>query len=167
MAAPTPKWKGYANEDSLRVYPHSYGPFVVEKLQGFSGLTDPAEIDRYWRELVDSRTAMAELEKAGVSAKELRERMADTEKLRSSGIDVDKALRDADIVGAINRAMKKPDQPPPSTLAILEAIEKATSSGPGPIGHQWPPIITLSEANGNFFRSGSATGAARTAWRGR
>jgi hypothetical protein len=80
---------------------------VVEKLQGLSGLTDPGEIDRYWRELVDSRTAMAELEKAGVSTKELRERIADTEKLRSSGIDVDKALRDADIVGAINRAMSK------------------------------------------------------------
>jgi flagellar motor protein MotB len=137
---------------------------LVEKLQNLSGLADPKEIDRYWRELVDSRTAMAELEKAGVSTNELRERVADTEKLRSKGIDVDKALRDADIVSAINRAMAtKPGQPPPSTLAILDAIVKGTSTtdkgastGPGPTGHQWPPIITLSEANGNFFKSGSA-----------
>jgi outer membrane protein OmpA-like peptidoglycan-associated protein len=95
------------------------------------------------------------LEKSGVSIKELRERTADIEKLRSSGIDVDKALRDADVVDAINRAMTKPGQPAASTLTILDAIEKGMS-GPGSSGHQWPPIITLSEANGNFFKSGSA-----------
>jgi outer membrane protein OmpA-like peptidoglycan-associated protein len=99
---------------------------------------------------------MAELDKNGISIKELRDQIADIEKLRSNGIDIDKALRDADVVGAINRAMTKRGQPPASTLAILEAIEKGTSSGPGPVGHQWPPIITLSEANGNFFKSGSA-----------
>lgn len=129
---------------------------VVEKLQKLPGLSDPAEIDKYWLELVDSHTAMAALTKAGVSPKEVRERIADLDKLRSSGIDVDKALRDADVVGAINRAMAKPGQPPPSTLDILNAIEKNTSSGLGAKGHQWPPIITLSEANGNFFKSGSA-----------
>jgi hypothetical protein len=85
---------------------------LVEKLQSLSGSADPKEIDKYWRELVDSRTAMAELDKNGVSIKELRDRIADIEKLRSNGIDVDKALRDADVVGAINRAMTKPGQPP-------------------------------------------------------
>jgi flagellar motor protein MotB len=129
---------------------------LVEKLQSLSGLTDPKEIDQYWRELVDSRTAMAELDKNGVSIRELHDRIADIEKLRSNGIDVDKALRDADVISAINRAMTKTGEPPASTLAILDAIEKGTSSGPGPSGHQWPPIITLSEANGNFFKSGSA-----------
>jgi flagellar motor protein MotB len=128
---------------------------VADKLQSLSGLTDPKEIDQYWRELVDSRTAMAELEKTGVSAKELRDRIADIEKLRLNAIDVDKALRDADVVGAINRAMTKPGQPPASTLAILNAIERGMI-GSGPSGHQWPPIITLSEAGGYSFRSGSA-----------
>jgi flagellar motor protein MotB len=129
---------------------------LVEKLQSLSGSSDPKEIDRYWRELVDSRTAMAELEKAGVSVKEVHDRIADLDKLRSNGIDVDKALRDADIVSAINRTMAKPGQPPVSTLAILDAIHKGSSSEPNTSGHQWPPIITLSEANGNFFKSGSA-----------
>jgi flagellar motor protein MotB len=128
---------------------------VAEKLESLSGLTDPKQIDQYWRELVDSRTAMAEFEKAGISVTELHDRMADIEKLRANGIDVNKALRDADIVGAINRAITRPGQPPASTLEILDAVEKGTS-GPGPSGHQWPPIITLSEANGNFFKSGSA-----------
>ncbi|SHH27366.1 hypothetical protein [Bradyrhizobium erythrophlei] len=128
---------------------------LVEKLQSLSGLTDPKEIDQYWRELVDSRTAMAELGKNGLSIKELRDRIADIEKLRSNGIDVDKALRDADVVGAINRAMTKPGQPPASTLAILDAIERG-NTGPGPSGHQWPPIISLSEAGGYSFKIGSA-----------
>jgi flagellar motor protein MotB len=128
---------------------------IADKLQSLSGLTDPKEIDQYWRELVDSRTAMAELEKNGVSIKELRDRIADIEKLRSNGIDVDKALRDSDIVGAVNRAMTKPGEPPASTLAILDAVERGVA-GPGPGGHRWPPIITLSEAAGYSFKSGSA-----------
>jgi flagellar motor protein MotB len=129
---------------------------VYEKLQGLSGLSDPAEIDKYWRELVDSKTAMDELKNGGLSVNEIRAKMADIDKLRTVGIDVEKALRDADMVGAINGAMTKPGQPPASKSAILETIQKGTSSGPGPGGHQWPPIITLSEANGNFFKSGSA-----------
>jgi flagellar motor protein MotB len=128
---------------------------LVEKLQNLSGSPDPKVIDQYWRELVDSRTAMAELDKNGVSIKELRDRIADIEKLRSNGIDLDKALRDADVVGAINRAMTKPGQPPASTLAILDAIERG-NTGSGPSGHQWPPIISLSEAGGYSFKIGSA-----------
>jgi flagellar motor protein MotB len=129
---------------------------VYEKLQGLSGLSNPAEIDKYWRELVDSKTAMDELKNGGLSVNDIRAKMADINKLRSDGIDVEKAVRDADIVGAINSAMTKPGQPPASKSAILETIEKGTSLGAGPSGHQWPPIITLSEANGNFFKSGSA-----------
>ena len=128
---------------------------VVEKLQALSGMTDPKEIDKYWRELVDSQTAMADLQRSGVSVKEVRERLADLDKLRSNGLDVDKALRNADVVSAINRAMMKPGEPPASTIAILTAIEKGIT-GAGPGGHQWPPIISLSEAGGYMFKSGSA-----------
>src|SRR5665213_625358 len=116
---------------------------LVEKLQSLSGSTDPKAIDQYWRELVDSRTAMAELGKDGVSIKELRDRIADIDALRANGIDVDKALHDADLVGAIDRAMTKPGQPPLSTLAVLDAIQRGMN-GPDPNGHQWPPIISLS-----------------------
>lgn len=130
-------------------------PGLVEKLQSLSGLTDPKEIDKYWRELVDSRTAMADLEKSGISVKELRGRVADVEKLRAKGVDPDKAIRDSDTVAAINRAMTKPGQPPPSTIAILETLERGMA-GPGPSGHQWPPIISLSEAGGYSFKVGSA-----------
>ncbi|MGJ5181846.1 hypothetical protein ACQR16_34605 [Bradyrhizobium oligotrophicum] len=131
---------------------------VSEKLKNVSGLTDPAEIDKYWRELVDSQTAMADLERSGVSIKEIRSRIADLEKLKASGLDIEKALKNAETVNAINRAMSKSGQPPPSTTAILEKLERgsAETPGAGPSGHQWPPIITLSDAAGYSFKSGSA-----------
>jgi outer membrane protein OmpA-like peptidoglycan-associated protein len=51
--------------------------------------------------------------------------------------------------------MAKPGQPSASTLDILAAIERG-EKGAGPAGHQWPPIITLNDAAGYSFKSGSA-----------
>jgi flagellar motor protein MotB len=126
-----------------------------EKLQDWSGLSDPQAIDKYWRELVDARSVVAEIEKSGIPLKEFRETLANVAALHANGIDVDKAIRDAQIVDAINRAMTKPGQPQVSTQAILEAIDRGTNaSGPG--GHQWPPIIRMSEADGYYFKTRSA-----------
>jgi flagellar motor protein MotB len=127
---------------------------LAEKIQSLSGLSDPQAIDRYWRELVDSRTLVAEIEKS-ISVKELREGIATVAALRANGIDVDKAIRDSEIVAAINRAMSKPGAPPVATQAVLDTIARGLATG-GPGGHQWPPIIRMSEADGYFFKSGSA-----------
>jgi flagellar motor protein MotB len=124
-----------------------------EKLQNLSGLSDPQAIDKYWRELVDSRTIVADIEKSGLTVKEFREGLANVAALRANGIDVDKAIRNAQLVDAIDRAMLKPGQPPVSTQAILDTIERG-KSGPG--GHQWPPIIRMSEADGYYFKTRSA-----------
>ena len=126
-----------------------------EKLQDWSGLSDPQAIDKYWRELVDARTVVAEIEKSGIPVKEFRDSLANLAALRANGIDVDKAIRNAQIVDAINRAMTKPGQPPVSTQAILDTIDRGSNaSGPG--GHQWPPIIRTSEADGYYFKTRSA-----------
>ncbi len=46
---------------------------------------------------------------------------------------------------------------PEMAPAIAEAAKKSAASGSGAGGeHSWPPIITLSEADGQFFPSGSA-----------
>src|ERR1700745_3105645 len=124
---------------------------LVEKLKSTSGLSDPQAIDQYWRELVDGRAVVEEVEKSGLALKDLHEALANAASLR--GIEVDKALRDPRLVDAIHRAMTKPGEPPVSTQAILEALERG-KSGAG--GHQWPPIITMSEAGGYYFESGSA-----------
>jgi flagellar motor protein MotB len=120
---------------------------LAEKFQSLSGLSDPQAIDQYWRELVDSRTVVSEIEKSGVTVKQLREGIANAATLRASGIDADKAIRDSDLVAAIQRAMAKPGEPPATTKATAPA---------GSTGHQWPPIIRMSEADGYFFKSGSA-----------
>ena len=124
-----------------------------EKLHNLSGLSDPQAIDKYWRELVDSRTIIADIEKSGLTVKEFREGLAKIAALRANGIDVDKAIRNAQLVDAVNRAMAKPGQPQVSTQAILDTIER-DKSGPG--GHQWPPIIRMSEADGYYFKTRSA-----------
>jgi flagellar motor protein MotB len=124
-----------------------------EKLQNLSGLSDPQAIDKYWRELVDSRTIVADIQKSGLTVKEFREGLAKIAALKANAVDVDKAIRDAQIVEAINRAMAKPGQPQVSTQTILDTIERGKS---GPDGHQWPPIIRMSEADGYYFKTRSA-----------
>src|SRR6516164_1418068 len=126
---------------------------LVEKLKSISGLSEPQAIDQYWRELVDGRTVVEEVEKSGLTLKDLREGLANAANLRANGIDVDKAIRDARLADAIYRAMPKPGEPPVSTPPILDTLERG-KSGAG--GHQWPPIITMSEAGGYYFESGSA-----------
>jgi flagellar motor protein MotB len=127
---------------------------LAEKVQSLSGLSDPQAIDKYWRELVDSRTVVAEIEKK-LSVKELRDGLATVSALRSNGIDVEKAIHDSEIVAAIQRSMTRPGEPPVATQAILDAIARGTASGVTS-GHQWPPIIRMSEADGYYFKSGSA-----------
>ena len=39
-------------------------------------------------------------------------------------------------------------------MAVLDALSRGMAQGAG--GHQWPPIIRMSEADGYFFKSGSA-----------
>ena len=126
---------------------------LVEKLRSASGLSDPQAIDQYWRELVDGRTLVEEIEKSGMSLKEVHEGLASAASLRANGIDLDKAVRDSQTLDAIYRAMSKPGEARVSTQAILDAIERGKA---GPAGHQWPPIITMSEAGGYYFESGSA-----------
>jgi flagellar motor protein MotB len=128
---------------------------VVEKLQSLSGLSDPKLIDQYWRELVDSRTVVAELEKSGLSVKELRSDVATIAALRANGIDVHKAIQNSGIVEAINHAITKPGESEASSQTILDVIQRGLA-GTQTGGHQWPPIITLSEAGGYSFKSGSA-----------
>jgi flagellar motor protein MotB len=112
-------------------------------------------VDQYWRELVESRNAMAELKKGGLSEKDIRDRLADAEQLNSKSINVGKALRDADIVASIEKVMPSAGEPSTPPQVIADAVGRGLS-GDTPSGHQWPPIIRLSEADGNFFKTGSA-----------
>ncbi len=108
---------------------------VAEKVESLSGLSDPQAIDQYWRELVDSRTLVAEIEKS-LPAKELREGVANVAALRANGIDIEKAIRDAQMIAAINRTMAKPGEPPVPPDRLDTLARGLSASGAG--GHQWP-----------------------------
>lgn len=128
---------------------------LVEKLKFVAGSSDPQAIDQYWRELVEGRATADELQKSGMTLRELRERIGQVKTLDANGIDVDKAISDANAMSAINRALAKPGEPPLSTKSIIDLLNRSTPGGDS-AGHLWPPIISLSEADGNFFKSGSA-----------
>src|SRR6516225_4052605 len=96
-----------------------------------------------------------EIEKSGLSLKQLQDGLSTAANLRNNGIDVARAIRNSRLVEAIYRAMAKPGEPQVSTQAILDTIERG-KTGLAANGHQWPPIITMSEAGGYFFESGSA-----------
>ena len=118
---------------------------LAEKIKSASGLSDPQAIDQYWRELVDGRTVAQEIEKSGLSLKQLQDGLSTAANLRNNGIDVDRAIRNSRLVEAIYRAMAKPGEPQVSTQAILDTIERG-KTGLAANGHQWPPIITMSWA---------------------
>jgi outer membrane protein OmpA-like peptidoglycan-associated protein len=121
------------------------------------------EIDEFWRKLVDSEEIVEALERQGVSRTALREDrayIAKMQRLRDNGIDPDQATRGAAIASAIDKLLvDSPSVRTPEELAAL--VEKGVSASKGQDdhdrnGHTWPPIITLSEADGYFFATRSA-----------
>jgi flagellar motor protein MotB len=131
-------------------------PELYERLRSeVSSSAGTKAVDEFWRELVESRNAMAEFKKGGLSEKDISNRLANVDRLNSKGISVEKALRDAEIVASIEKVMPelaKPSMPP---QAIADALGRALSAGNQP-ANKWPPIISLSEAGGYFFETGSA-----------
>ena len=84
---------------------------LVEKLKSISGLSEPQAIDQYWRELVDGRAVVEEVEKSGLTLKDLHEGLANAANLRANGIDVDKALRDSRLARCRHRAIDGVGEP--------------------------------------------------------
>jgi flagellar motor protein MotB len=140
-----------SNADRDLVAALRQSPALYERLSS----RDSQTVDEFWRELVESRNTVSQLTKGGLSEKDIYERLADAEFLKSKGITTEKALRDADIVGSIEKVMSAAGQASTTPKLIADAVGRGLVGGNTP-GHQWPPIISLSEANGYFFKSGSA-----------
>ena len=121
-------------------------------------------IDEFWRKLVESEDIVETMEGRGVSRAALRENsgeFAKFQQLRDKGLDPDKAARGAALESAIDRIL--PDdiaanRTPQEVAALIERGVAAESriEGDAKDGHNWPPIINLSEAEGYFFATRSA-----------
>jgi outer membrane protein OmpA-like peptidoglycan-associated protein len=134
-------------------------PALYERVLGAAGSRDNSAINEYWRELVESREFVAELKTGGLSENQLRQQLVDAAALKSRGIDVETAMRDVDVVGSIQRVMPLAGDATASPQSIADAIERGLNhdrDNEGAAGHQWPPIINLSEAAGYYFKTGSA-----------
>lgn len=123
----------------------------------------PAAVDEFWRTLVENDQIVETIQHRGVSPTALRqdsEYLVKIEELKSKGIDPDQVARGAALLAAIDRVLPDADKQTPEQVAAL--VGKGLTT-PEPHddsatrdGHNWPPIINLSEADGYFFATRSA-----------
>jgi outer membrane protein OmpA-like peptidoglycan-associated protein len=128
---------------------------LLDRLRDAVGSNDPGAVDEYWRELVESHAIVAKLTNNGLPVAQLSDRVIDAANLKARGIDAETALRDEDIVASIEKALPNVRDRAMGSGAIADIVARGLQPPSNP-GHQWPPIIKLSEAAGYHFNSGSA-----------
>jgi outer membrane protein OmpA-like peptidoglycan-associated protein len=138
-------------------------PRLAELLAQATGSAFQREIDEFWRKLVESNDVVAKLGRQGVSLVALKEGyFAKMQRLLKAGIDPDKIARAVTLASAIDEAgfaNAMPKLTPQQVTALIEkgiAASKLQSANDRGGGHNWPPIINLSEAGGYYFATGSA-----------
>src|SRR6516165_11584757 len=138
---------------------------LAELLAQATGSASQREIDEFWRKLVESNDVVAKLGRHGVSLVALKEDgayFAKMQRLLKQGIDPDKIARGLALASAIDGASfanAMPKLTPEQVTALIEkgiAASKPQSETDRGNGHNWPPIINLSEAGGYYFATGSA-----------
>jgi len=128
---------------------------ILDRIRATVGSRDPGAVDEYWRELVESHDMVAMAANNGLPPAQLTDRLSDAAHLKARGIDAERALRDEDIVASIEKVMPNVRDRATSASQIAELVGRGLQPQASP-GHQWPPIIKLSEAAGYHFKSGSA-----------
>jgi outer membrane protein OmpA-like peptidoglycan-associated protein len=137
---------------------------LAELLDRAAKSASPREIDDFWRKLVESNDVVAKMEQQGVPLASLEESnyAAKLRELMSEGIDPDKIARGVALAAAIDAVIaekKLGNLTPQEIAALLDkglAAPKPADDGEARKGHNWPPIINLSEAGGYYFATGSA-----------
>jgi outer membrane protein OmpA-like peptidoglycan-associated protein len=128
--------------------------------------TSAAAVDEFWRTLVENDEIVEAMERRGVSRTALREGseyFARMQRLKSAGLDPEKAVRGAAFTAAIEDALpqdavagKTPEQIAALIVKGIAASEPPREEAGPKDGHTWPPIINLSEAGGYYFATRSA-----------
>jgi flagellar motor protein MotB len=138
---------------------------LAELLNRATGSASQREIDELWRKLVESNDVVVNMERQGVSLVALKEEsdyFAKLQRLRNEGNDPDKIARGVALASAVDEAVPARTTAkltPQQVTALIEkgiAASKPRSESDQGSGHNWPPIINLSEADGYYFATGSA-----------
>jgi flagellar motor protein MotB len=137
---------------------------LAELMDRATGAASQREIDEFWRKLVESNDVVASMQRRGVSLAALKEEgdlVAKLQRLRGEGIGPDQIARGIALSRAIgDSAFGKTTTLTPQEIAALIqkgiSASKPESDTAHGIGHTWPPIINLSEADGYYFATGSA-----------
>ena len=140
--------------------------YLADLVERTAKTSSQAEIDDFWRKLVESNDVVAKMEREGVSLEAYEEASRYAAKLKeliSEGIDPDKVAKEmarASAIEAILAQRKLSGLTPEQLAALLEKGLEAKAAAAEPAetqkGHNWPPIINLSEAGGYYFATGSA-----------
>jgi flagellar motor protein MotB len=121
----------------------------------------PGAIDELWRKLVESEEVVDAMESGGATRptlKEAGEYFAKIQQLRDKEIDPSKSARETALASAIDHLLPEDvvvRRTPEEFAALIERGMSAPEDDRRD-GHNWPPIINLSEAGGYFFASRSA-----------
>jgi flagellar motor protein MotB len=137
---------------------------LAELVKRASASTSQRDIDEFWRKLVESNDVVANMERRGISRVALQEEseyLARVQQLLHEGIDPAKVARGVALASAVDEAVAAKTERKLAPDEIATLIAKGLDA-PGPRdgndrnGHNWPPIINLSEAGGYYFATGSA-----------
>jgi flagellar motor protein MotB len=137
---------------------------LAELLDHATGAASQREIDEFWRKLVESNDIVSSIQRRGVSVAVLKEEsdlLAKLQRLDRGGIEPDKVVRAIALSRAIDSSLfaKTATLTPEEVVALMQkglSASKPASDTAHRVGHTWPPIINLSEADGYYFATGSA-----------
>ena len=131
---------------------------LSERLNRTAATGSPGAIDEFWRKLVESDEIVETMEDHGIerpALKEGAESFAKFQQLGDKGGDPDMAGRRAALASAIDRILPSDvvaKRTPEEIAALIEkGLAAESRDGDRGDGHNWPPIINLSEAEGYFF----------------
>ena len=80
-------------------------PELYERVRKATEAEGANSIDEYWRELVDAKSFVSDLEKDGVSPDAAKRLLVEAEKFKASGIDPDQAKADAALLKKLVRLL--------------------------------------------------------------
>jgi len=151
-----------AAADAAMVASIARNPELAELLEQRTGPASRQKIDEFWRTLVENNDIVARLEQQGVPRAALRDKAAPIAQMRqlvTRNISPDKLARALALETAIDRPYGSAAKLAPVVALIERGLAAASTTNTERLstsGHNWPPIINLSEANGYFFATGRA-----------